>query len=319
MGYAQSDFVPQNIESLRQNLPPFNASAIADLAANSALKNYLDFYRLPHPNDSLKLYAGHLSDADQKTHIMAWQPVGARGTVVIVHGYLDHTGLYRNLINELLDRQLAVVCFDLIGHGLSSGELGYIESYSEYVRQLNQVISAVAEFLPGPLHGIGQSTGGAVLLKQLLEQINTSNYPFASLNLLAPLAHPRLWKLNRWAFKLTGRFRKTLKRVFRKNSHDPEFLHFLQHQDPFQPHRLPKAWIGAMASWVEEIEDHPGSNFPINVIQGDEDGTLDWRYNIKLFEEKFPQLNLSLINGAGHHMVNEREDLREKIFAAFKL
>lgn len=319
MGYAQSDFVPQNIESLRHNLPPFNAAAAADLASNSALKNYLDFYRLPQPNDSMQLYAGHLSDTDQQTHIMAWHPSDARGTVIVVHGYLDHTGLYRNLINELLQRQFAVVCYDLVGHGLSSGEPGYIDSYADYVRQLDQVICAVSEFCPGPLHGIGQSTGGAILLKHLLEQACASNHPFASLNLLAPLVHPRLWKFNRWAFKLTGPFRKTLKRVFRKNSHDLEFLHFLRHQDPFQPHRLPKAWIGAMANWVEEIESHPGNNFPINVIQGDEDGTLDWRYNIKLFEEKFPQMNLCLINGAGHHMVNEREDLREKIFAAIEL
>ena len=45
-----------------------------------------------------------------------------------------------------------------------------------------------------------------------------------------------------------------------------------------------------MAEWVTEIENHPGSPFPINVIQGDEDGTLDWRYNIKLLEEKFPNM-----------------------------
>ena len=33
---------------------------------------------------------------------MVWQPVTAQGTVVLVHGYLDHTGLYRNLFRELL-------------------------------------------------------------------------------------------------------------------------------------------------------------------------------------------------------------------------
>jgi lysophospholipase len=319
MRYAQSDSVPKNIESLRQNLPPFDARAVADLTSNSALQDYLNFYRLPTPTDSLRLHAGHLSKGDQQTHIMAWHPVDSRGTVILVHGYLDHTGLYRNLIRELLRRQYTVVCYDLIGHGLSSGELGYIDSYSQYVDQLNQVISAVSEFCPGPLHAIGQSTGGAILLKHLLNQVNTNHYPFASLNLLAPLAHPHLWKFNRWAFKLTGSFRKTMKRVFRKNSHDAEFLHFLKYQDPFQPQRLPKAWIGAMAEWVAEIENHPGSNFPINIIQGDEDGTLDWRYNIKLFEEKFPYMRLNLVNGAGHHMVNELEDLREKIFAAIRL
>lgn len=318
MRYAQSDSVPKNIESLRQKLPPFNARAVADLTSNTALQDYLNFYRLPHPTDSLRLHAGHLSKDDQQTHILAWQPVDARGTVIVVHGYLDHTGLYRNLVKELLRRQFTVVCYDLIGHGLSSGELGYIDNYSQYVDQLNQVIGAVSDFCPEPLHAIGQSTGGAILLKHLLNQVNTNSHPFVSLNLLAPLVHPNLWKFNRWAFKLTGPFRKTMKRVFRKNSHDPEFLHFLQYQDPFQPQRLPRAWIGAMAEWVAEIESHPGSNFPINVIQGDGDGTLDWRYNITLFKEKFPYMRLNLVSGAGHHMVNEREDLREKIFAAIK-
>jgi alpha-beta hydrolase superfamily lysophospholipase len=319
MRYAQSDYVPENIHSLKHNLPPFNTSANADLASNTALQDYLNFYRLPVPSDKLQLFAGHLSDSDQQTHIMAWQPDNALGTVVIVHGYLDHTGLYRNLIAELIKRQFAVVCFDLIGHGLSSGEKGYIASYSDYVHQLNQVIKAASEVCPGPLHAIGQSTGGAILLKQLIEQADPSDYPFASLNLLAPLVHPHLWKVNRWAFKLTGRFRKTLKRVFRKNSHDPEFLYFLKHQDPFQPHRLPKAWISAMAKWVTQIENHSGSPFPINVIQGDVDGTLDWQYNIELLDKKFANMTLAMIRGAGHHMVNEREDLREKIFAAIKL
>ena len=168
MRYGLSDYVPQNIESLRQQLPPFNASAVADLSSNTALQSYVNFYRLPIPNDELQLLAGHLSDGDKQTHIMAWQPVGAKGTVVLVHGYLDHTGLYRNLIAELIRRQFAVVCFDLIGHGLSSGERGYIADYSEYVRQLNQVIQATSELFPGPLQGIGQSTGGAILLKHLI-------------------------------------------------------------------------------------------------------------------------------------------------------
>ena len=121
MRYAQSDYVPQNIKSLRQQLPPFNAGAEADLSANTALCEYLNFYRLPSPNNNLKLLAGHLSGDDQQTHIMAWQPADAVGTAIVVHGYLDHIGLYRNLISELLQRRMNVVCFDLIGHGLSTG------------------------------------------------------------------------------------------------------------------------------------------------------------------------------------------------------
>lgn len=322
MRYSSSVSTPKNITSLRHSLPPFNAHAVADLSLNSALGSYMNFFRLPVPNDKLTLLAGYLSDDDQQTHVMAWQPENVKGTVVIVHGYLDHTGLYRNLINELLQRNFAVVCFDLIGHGLSDGPPGYIASYNDYIPQLDQVIQAVSKLFPGPLHGVGQSTGGAILLKHLLEHTagtDPHHYPFVSLDLLAPLIQPKYWNINRWAFKLTGGFRRTLKRVFRKNSHDPEFLHFIQYQDPFQPHRLPKQWINAMVKWIAEIETHSGSRFPINVIQGDEDGTLDWRYNISVLEKKFPQMTVNIIKGAGHHMVNEREDLRAKIFAKIAL
>ena len=328
------------IKNLPKTLPQFGASAKIDLNSYSDLYSYLQFFDLPEPGNNLELFAGTLdyaqSDApgsntteirasqsgqpqSQRTHLMLWKPDNARGTAVVVHGYLDHTGLYGHLIRELLQQNLAVVCFDLIGHGLSSGEPASIGSFNQYVDQLNQVLEATAELCPGPLHGIGQSTGGAVLLKKLLDQDTNANFPFASLNLLAPLVQPKLWRIDRWLFKLTRPFRKSMKRVFRANSHNPEFLRFIRHSDPFQPHRLPADWIAAMADWVIEIDHCSENPFPINVIQGDSDGTLDWRHNIKLLRAKFPRMNLHTIHGAGHQLVNESEPLRREIFAALFL
>ena len=310
--------VQQQIKSLPQVLPEFGPEALADPKTNPALKYYLDFYQLPEPSEQLQLFAGKLIHGEQQTHLMLWQPSQSKGTAVIVHGYLDHTGLYRHLIRQLLDRQLTVVCFDLIGHGLSSGEPASIDSFDQYVEQLNQVLKTTADLCSGPLYGIGQSTGGAILLKQLLNQGSDHDYPFASLNLLAPLVQPRLWNIDRWLFKLTRPFRPSMNRVFRKNSQDAEFLHFVRHMDPFQPHRLPAAWVSAMAEWVVEIDHCPENDFAINVIQGDKDSTLDWKYNVKLLQRKFPNLSLQMIPGAGHHMVNESPVLREEIFAALK-
>ena len=51
-----------------------------------------------------------------------------RGTVFLVHGYFDHAGLYGHLIKHCLQQGLAVIIFDLPGHGLSSGEKARIES-----------------------------------------------------------------------------------------------------------------------------------------------------------------------------------------------
>ena len=110
-----------------------------------------------------------------------------------------------------------------------------------------------------------------------------------------------------------------MNRVFRKNSQDAAFLDFIRHRDPFQPRRLPAAWVSAMANWVVEMGCSTENPFAINVIQGDQDSTVDWRHNIKVLQGKFPNMELQVIQGAGHHLVNEVPVLREEIFAALKL
>ncbi len=319
MHLASPHFARQEIKSLQQTLPLFDPKESVDLRDYPALEAYIGFYQLPYRAHNSDLFAGRIVSGEQQTYVMVWKPADSKGSVILVHGYLDHTGLYGHIIEDLLSRGLTVVCFDLIGHGLSSGEPASIEFFAQYVSQLNQVIAATADLCPTPLHGIGQSTGGAILLKQLIEQGQQQDYPFVSLDLLAPLVQPALWSINRWLFKLTRPFRKTMKRVFRANSHDPEFLHFIRHSDPFQPHRLPADWVGAMADWVVEVNRCASQPFPINVIQGNNDGTLDWKHNMKLLQSKFPNMQLHLIPGAGHHMVNEAPALREKIFSAIKL
>ena len=52
---------------------------------------------------------------------------------LVCHGYYDHMGLYGHLVNELLQRNIAVVGFDQIGHGLSTGAQA-IEDFQRYVQ-----------------------------------------------------------------------------------------------------------------------------------------------------------------------------------------
>ena len=117
---------------------------------------------------------------------------------------MDHIGLFNHLIQHLLERQLNVVCFDLPGHGLSTGRPGYILDYGEYVGVLELVINISREMFSAPLHAVGQSMGGAVLLKHLIR--HKKDYPFASLNLFAPLLFPRGWNINRWLHLLSKPF-----------------------------------------------------------------------------------------------------------------
>ena len=307
----------KTLDRLRLVMPLFSDAVTNPDTPIDGLADYLQFYQLPLATPTLKLTAG--TTEDHQTVIMSWEPTKSLGTVIIVHGYMDHTGLYGHLIRHLLGRQLSVVCLDLKGHGLSSGAACSITDFGDYVAQVQSVIALCQEHFRGPLHGIGQSMGGSVLMKHCLNQSAHNAYPFASLTLLAPLLQPVDWKKNRRLYYFSRWFVKSIKRVFRPSSWDIEFLAFLRDQDPLQPTQVPLDWVGAMDRWISEFAQSGKMDYPVHIIQGDNDKTLDWEYNLSQFRLKFDALQVSIIKRANHHMVNEEETLRDNIFAKIKL
>ncbi len=307
----------KTLDRLRLVMPLFSDAVANPDTPIDGLADYLRFYQLPPATHNLQLVAG--TTDDHATVVMAWRPAISLGTVIVVHGYMDHIGLYGHLIRHLLARQLTVVCLDLKGHGLSSGAACSITDFGDYVAQVQSVIALCQEHFAGSLHGVGQSMGGAVLMKHCLIQSGNEDYPFASLNLLAPLLHPWGWKKSRRLYYFSRWFVKSIKRVFRPSSWDTEFLAFLRDQDPLQPTRVPLDWVGAMDQWISEFDKSEKADYPVHIIQGDNDKTLDWRYNISQFRLKFDALQVSIIKRANHHLVNEEETLRDSIFAKIKL
>ena len=306
------------IENLQCKLPLLGATITSTDDAD--LRRYLSFYQLPQPNNRLALYAERITVGENHIVTMVWQPSNSIGTAIVVHGYMDHIGLFNHLIQDLLKRHLTVVCFDLPGHGLSTGRPGYILDYADYVNVLESVINISKAKFPGPLHGIGQSMGGAILLKHSIESYtnNNSDYPFVSLNLFAPLLQPRGWNINRWLYLLTKSFIDDRARVFRHSSWDEDFLFFLRYCDPLQAKLMPIAWVGALKKWIQEFKQFKGSNLAINLIQGDADKTLDWETNLGIFKQKFSALNVHIIKHGNHHLVNEVESIRAQIFSALR-
>jgi alpha-beta hydrolase superfamily lysophospholipase len=283
------------------------------------LNSYLALYKLPPSTHTLDFYCGALDINQQSIFTAAWVPSQSEGTAIIVHGYLDNLGLFSHLIDFLLAQNLTVVCFDLPGLGLSEGKSAFINDFSDYTGVLEGIISLCKGQFTAPFHGFGQSTGGAILLKHLLDKESVEAYSFKSLNLLAPLLHPKGWWLNRHLLPFVKPFRKSLKRRFGRSSHDEKFLAFIRQQDVFQPTAMPLPWFAAADKWAKQFEASTGSDFEVNIIQGTGDTTLDWKYNLRLFKQKLPNMRLSLIDGAYHHMANESQNLRRQIFDAIDL
>ena len=138
----------KNLGHLRLAMPLFSDAILKASAPIDELTDYLQFYRLPQDTSNLKLTAG--TTEDHETVIMSWRPTKSLGTVIVVHGYMDHIGLYGHLIRHLLGRQLTVVCLDLKGHGLSSGAACSITTLVTMLLKYNQSLPFVRFTLRDP-------------------------------------------------------------------------------------------------------------------------------------------------------------------------
>ena len=100
------------------------------------------------------------------------QPEMVRGVVVLVHGFGEHSGRYKNnSIPMLLHSNCAVVTYDNVGHGKSSGKRGHCPSYIALLDILGGVIEKAQECYPNmPLFLYGHSMGGNLVLNYALRR-----------------------------------------------------------------------------------------------------------------------------------------------------
>lgn len=321
------------MNSLGSTLPVFNAAAIAWIEANipplafahrgasdwtqaPQVQAYLDFYGINFARDLGVAHGfGHLDWRDYRIAAHYWLPSNPAGTLVIVHGYYDHTGIFGNAIKWGLEQNLAVIAFDLPGHGLSSGERSVIDSFDSYGDLLAHLLELALPHLPQPIFALGQSTGGAILLNHLWRHPQQSAQ-LQKIALCAPLILPRGWGVGRFLYYLVKPFIRRLKRGRSLSSHNLDFVRFLEEQDPLQDKTLSVAWVGAMKAWDVYFRQLPVNQRELLVIQGTGDLTVNWRYNLPLLQRKLPRAKVKYIESAGHQLVNESDEYRLPVFAA---
>ncbi|MCY1263636.1 2-succinyl-6-hydroxy-2,4-cyclohexadiene-1-carboxylate synthase [compost metagenome] len=295
---------------LRQRLRPLAAAEL-----DGDICRYQRFYGLDlsrhYPGAESRL--GSFQAGGYRIAAQYWRPPLARGSLLLLHGYYDHMGLYRHVVDWALQMGFAVLACDLPGHGLSDGTVASIGDFAEYQAVLNGLLDQAETLgLPQPWHLCGQSTGGAILLDYLLT--GAPRPDLGQTILLAPLVRPRAWGWSKFSYQVLRPFVGSIPRKFTANSNDAEFLDFLRERDPLQPRILPTAWVGALARWIPRIEAAAPTPQSVLVVQGDEDETVDWRYNLKVLEDKFERIDCLLLSGAKHHLANESETLRTRYF-----
>lgn len=280
-----------------------------------AFQDYLQLYQL----DGLKNLACHrlglLEGYGTPLCVQCFTPTRPiRGTVVLMHGYMEHMALNRPLIQHLLDEGFVVAGYDLPGHGLSEGKRFWIDSFTRYGCQFGDIVQQLSPQLPAPWHFIGHSTGAAVLMVHQRQFGEIAHWPLAQRILLAPLVRPQQYHPIRFKHRWLKYLLSTVARYYSANSHNKDYLTFVREQDPLQHNRIPLDWIGAMLAWTRRIEGSPPMAGKVTVVQGLADGTVDWVHNLSVLSELYPELQIELIEEARHQLINEAEPYQGRLF-----
>lgn len=316
-------FTKADSEYLRAQLPAlaFAPELDAGWAGSAQVQAYLDFYRINFARTRRGVAHGFgaCDAAGFRIATHYWLPENPRGTLVVIHGYYDHVGIFGHAIEFGLQQGMAVLAFDLPGHGLSSGEQAAIESFDQYADVLAILLNRAQALLPAPYNGLGQSTGGSVWLNYLwrYEAVQAAP-PLGKIALCAPLVLPCGWGRGRWLYMAIHRFVRYLPRGFSRSSHDENFVRFLTEGDSLQSRLLSVRWVGAMKNWDAQLRRWPSLDRSLLIVQGTGDQTVAWRYNLNQLRCKLPNAQVQYIEGAGHQLVNERDDFREQVFAALR-
>ena len=284
-------------------------------AYTDSILRYFAYYGLNPDQEAVGPYEHVFGTFESDDNILAahfFEPTEYRATVLVLHGYLSHCGQLSHLIKYLLLKNYAVATYDMRGHGLSTGERAAVDYFSQYGRALSDFVDVTRLQLKGPYHLIGHSMGGSAAIDYLL----TSEEPiFMKVILVAPLIRSIFWRSSRIAYCLCSQFVKRVPRIFSHNSSDREFLSFIRSRDPLQARTVPLKWINAMFEWNDKIIKCRPCNMKIMIIQGLKDRTVDWKFNIRIINEKFRNAELSFVDEGRHELFNESFYIRQEVFS----
>jgi alpha-beta hydrolase superfamily lysophospholipase len=104
-------------------------------------------------------------------HGELYQHPSPRGAAIVLHGYAEHCGRYREVAHVLHQAGLAALTFDMRGHGRAAGARGHALRFDEFLGDVEAAIGELDRRVPGelPLALICHSHGGLVGLRLLAD------------------------------------------------------------------------------------------------------------------------------------------------------
>ena len=244
------------------------------------------------------------------TSIYCWhvQPGIPKGTVVLVHGFGEHSGRYLSeVVPQLLKTKLAVIGYDNIGHGKSGGKQGHCPNYEALMYILHQAILKGRSIYPDkPIFLYGHSMGGNLVLNYVLRSRVGIQGVVATSPYLRLAFKPPKWKM------LLGKFMLGLfPGITLSSGLDPSAISRLPEEvdryiaDPLVHDRVSPMFSFPIMEAGEWAIDHAHLlKTEALLLHGTGDRIIDFK-GTESFHGKASVTTLKLIDGAYHELHND--------------
>jgi lysophospholipase len=126
----------------------------------------------------------------------SYEAAAPRAAVLVLHGWSDHAGRWRETCERLRDAGYSAYALDLRGHGRSGGRRGHLSRFSQLLGDLQAFRRVVRLRSERPQLLLGISFGGLVALRYLETQPSD---PIVGAMIISPwlglASRPPAWKL----------------------------------------------------------------------------------------------------------------------------
>lgn len=237
-----------------------------------------------------------------------WMPMGAKASVVIVHGIGEHSSRYKHVADFLAEHGYAVQTYDQRGHGKTGSDL-HINSIEDFWNDLDFVRNRASERVANkPVFLYGHSMGGCIVASfAIARQPSAAGLILSSALLKTPdNISPLLIRVSALLSKIAPRL-KTIKLSSASISQDPEVVAAYD-ADPLVYHGGVPARLGAeLNSAVALIQaSMEAITLPMLIWHGTADALTDIAGSQQLYERaQSTDKTLKLYEGGFHEMHNE--------------
>lgn len=248
----------------------------------------------------------------------AWSPVGRpRAAVVLTHGHGEYASKYEHVGQMFAAAGVALLAYDLRGHGRSGGPRGHSPKYEALLSDLQRVMGRADTLFPeAPRFLYGHSFGGQITLEYVLQRRPLVSGVIVSGPWLRLTYAPPAWRVM-LARGMAGVWPSFTQDTGLEQAvpmtHDTELM--ARYPDPHLAHGKITARLGmdAMTAGEDILKRAAEITTPLLVLHGEQDGVFDPDVSRQLFERVATHDKALCVYPGMYHEIHNEID-REQVF-----